>query len=463
MSLFDELISYSKKDIVPMHMPGHKRQSIDSVLPYAVDITEISGFDNLHERHGILRELADKLAGAKGAAYAFPLVGGSTAGILASVFAMTDPGDRVIISRGCHKSVYRACEIRNLRISYLYPETAPEGFFLSVTPGELEKCLTANPGAKLVVITSPTYEGIISDIKTLSEVSHAHGAKLLVDAAHGAHLGYSDCFPEDALSLGADVSVESLHKTLPALTQTAALYLGKGIDPRPFEGALDIFETSSPSYILTASIDRCLKYIDDREVFTRYSRMLDDFYASAACLEKLGGADFRERDGVFDYDRGKIIISSLRCDKSAPEIPDILRTGFGIETEMTGAYHIVCMTSVCDTPENFARLSEALKSIDRSAGYREVSEPFPDFPEAETVLSLQEAAAARSVYMKLSEAAGKISGQYLWAYPPGIPLLTPGEVITPGILRYIEALQSMGIELHIPGESTPESIRILIR
>ena len=287
MSLFDELTEYGKKDILPMHMPGHKRQSIDSALPYTLDITETDGFDNLHDRRGILRELSDNLAGAKNAPYAIPLVGGSTAGILASVYAMTKPGDSVIISRGCHKSVYRACEIRNLRVSYLYPRTSPEGFFLSETPGELEKCLFENPGAKLVVITSPTYEGIISDIKNLSEVSHSHGAKILVDAAHGAHLGCSEFFPKDAISLGADVSVESLHKTLPSLTQTAALYLNEGIDHAAFENALDIFETSSPSYVLMASIDICLSYIAEKEKFARYSEMLNEFRKSNKNLEKI--------------------------------------------------------------------------------------------------------------------------------------------------------------------------------
>lgn len=446
-----------------MHMPGHKRQSIDSVLPYAADITEISGFDNLHERRGILKELAERLAAAKGAPYAFPLVGGSTAGVLASVFAMTEPGDRVIISRGCHKSVYRACEIRGLRVSYLFPETAPEGFFLSVKPDELDSLLTANPDVKLVVIISPTYEGIISDIGTLSAIAHSHSARLLVDAAHGAHLGYSEFFPGEPVLLGADASVESLHKTLPALTQSAALYLGKGIDPRPFENALDIFETSSPSYILMASIDRCLGYIEDRKVFARYSGMLDDFYSSVSGLEKIRVEDLRKKDGVFDSDRGKIIISALRCGKSAGAISDILRNDYNIETEMTGACHIVCMTSVCDTRENFTRLSCALESIDKTSDFRKDPESLSSFPRPKPVSELRVAASARSVYAKLSESAGKISAQYLWAYPPGIPLLTPGEEITPGILHYAEALRSKGIELHVPGESSSASIRILDR
>lgn len=444
-----------------MHMPGHKRQSIDGVLPYSIDITEIDGFDNLHERRGILKELADELAREKNAPFAFPLVGGSTAGILAAVYALTKPGDGVIISRGCHKSVYRACEIRNLDVSYLYPGLSPEGYFLSVNPDELENALTNNKRIKLAIVTSPTYEGIISDIKTLSETAHRHGAKILVDAAHGAHLGYSEFFPADAVSLGADVSVESLHKTLPALTQTAALYLGRDIEPEPFENALDIFETSSPSYVLTASIDSCLKYIKSRKKFSLYSEMLDEFKKSVSGLKNIEITDFSKCSGVFDYDKGKIIISTLRCDTSACEIADILRKKYRIEPEMTGVKHIVCLSSICDTAESFRRLSDALTQIDKSLTGNGKPAPLPSFPRGKYRIKASEAAAADTERVRLTDCIGKISAQYLWAYPPGIPLLTPGEEITREIICFAEAIKSGGIELHIPGEISSDFIKIV--
>ncbi len=451
MSLYDKLIEYSKQDTVPMHMPGHKRQIRDSALPYSIDITEIKSFDNLHDRHGILKELSEALAHARGAAFAFPVVNGSTAGILASVYAMTKPGDGVIISRGCHKSVYRACEIRNLRVSYLYPETSPEGFFLSVDTEELKNLLSRSPGTKLVIITSPTYEGIISDIRALSETAHSFGAKLLVDAAHGAHLGYSEHFPPDVVSLGADVSVESLHKTLPALTQTSALYLGRDTDPEPFEDALDIFETSSPSYPLMASIDRCLGYIEDKSVFTRYSALLDEFYSSAGGLEKIAVLDFSGCKNVFDSDRGKIVISTLRCNKNAGEIAELLRDKYRIEPEMAGAEHIICMTSVCDTRDNLFRLSGALREIDKELSEAGSKPVMPAFPRAKIKMMLSEAVNAGSVSLPLSEAAGKISAQYLWAYPPGIPVLAPGEEITAEILQYIKSLELQGVCMNTDG------------
>ena len=308
MSLFDKLLEYSVRDILPMHMPGHKRRAVDGVLPYGIDITEIEGFDNLHNRQGVLKDLADRCAVLRGAGCAFPLVGGSTLGILSAVYSLTKPGDTVIIARGCHKAVYHACEIRNLNVKYFFPETDKNGFFLSVTPQSVKKALEENPDASLVIITSPTYEGVISDIKEICNIVHGHGAQLFVDSAHGAHLGYYDGFPEDSLSLGADVCVESLHKTLPSLTQTAVLFVKEKALYSEIENALDIFETSSPSYVLLASIDRCVSLIESKrdELFSDYQKALDGFYKAVKGMKNLEIITCDTVTGCFDYDKGKI-------------------------------------------------------------------------------------------------------------------------------------------------------------
>ena len=461
MSLYDELIEYSKNGRLPMHMPGHKRRIIDDVLPYSIDITEIEGFDNLHDRRGILASLAERLAKSKGAACAFPVVGGSTAPVLASVHAMTKPGDTVIMARNCHKSVYRACEIRNLKTKYLYPAVSPEGFFLSAEPRKLDAMLRANPGTSLIIITSPTYEGIISDISSLARIAHSHGAKLFVDAAHGAHLGYADCFPRDAVSLGADAAAESLHKTLPALTQTSALYLGEGTDPRPFEDALDIYETSSPSYVLLASIDRCLAYIENREVFYEYSRRLDGFYSAFASDDKnspLRVIDYSDYPGVSGFDRGKIIVSTLNF---AGSLSDILRNEYRIEPEMEGAAHLVLMTSVCDTDENFKLLAGALGEINSRAQYAAESRAPLPLPKAKTVMTLGAAARLPSVFCPAASARGCVCAGYLWAYPPGIPLLAPGEIITPGIISFYKKCARGGIRLSGTASGEGGMIKVL--
>lgn len=454
MSLYDELIKLNKADMVPMHMPGHKRQAaFAGALPYGMDITEIEGFDNLHNREGILKDLADRLAKLKNAPYAIPLVGGSTVGILSAVKAMTNKGDRIIMARGCHKSVYHAAEICGLDTSYIHPETDKNnGFFLSVSRDDIEKAFAQTPDAKLVIITSPTYEGVISDIKAIADIAHSHGAKLLVDGAHGAHLGYSGLFPADALSQGADAVVESLHKTLPAMTQTAALYLGGAVSPKAFEKAVGIFETSSPSYVLMASIDRCVSLLEEKaeKLFEDYSKKLDDFYKETEKLENIEVIHFD--------DKGKIIISLSGTDKSGPEVAESLRNRFHIEPEMISKSYIICMTSICDTWENFNRLAEALIAIDKETNASENNKNTVKYPTVKKEYNLCDVSAHDGEYIPLENTEGRVSLSYLWAYPPGIPIVAPGEVISKEVIASIKALESCSVEVLQEGEADAKLI-----
>ena len=222
-----ELLEENKK--IPMHMPGHKRNT--ALSPYLkklgadVDITEITGFDNLNNACGILKESMEKAANLRKADRAFYLVNGATGGILAAVSALVGNGDKVIVARNCHKSVYNAIELAGAVPVFVLPKVDEKtGIPGDIKKEDIENEIKTNPDARLVIITSPTYEGIVSDIKGISEACHKAGIPLLVDAAHGAHLGYGYGFPEDAYTQGADISVESLHKTLPSLTQTAICY-----------------------------------------------------------------------------------------------------------------------------------------------------------------------------------------------------------------------------------------------
>ncbi|MBR5112502.1 MAG: aminotransferase class V-fold PLP-dependent enzyme [Clostridia bacterium] len=461
MSLLEKLEKLRESDTLPMHMPGHKRRDDGGALPYSLDITEIAGFDDLHHRTGILRELSDKAAKLRGASSAFSLVNGSTCGILASVYALTKRGDTVIIARNCHKSVYHACEIRNLNVKYIYPPVSDDGVFLSVPPESIVTALEEYPAAKLVIITSPTYEGVISDIKSISDSVHSHGAKLLVDAAHGAHLGYSECFPQSAVSLGADISIESLHKTLPSLTQTAMLYANSGIDAEKIEYALDIFETSSPSYILLASIDKCLDIIekDGARLFEEYSENLNAFYKSTAGLKHLEILDFTNEDGAFDSDKGKLVISCKNTDITGFALAEKLRENYHIEPEMSAPAYIICMTSVYDDAGNFNRLTDALKDIDSSLDSAGISAS-PSYPKAQVEISISEALNGESENIPLMQAEGRISAEYLWAYPPGIPVIAPGEIITSEIVNYIKFCRKSGCNLIIPGRETADEISV---
>ncbi len=463
MSLLEKLEKLRESDTLPMHMPGHKRRDDGGVLPYSLDITEIDGFDDLHHRTGILKELSDKAAKLRGASSAFPLVNGSTCGILASVYALTKRGDTVIIARNCHKSVYHACEIRNLNVKYIYPPMSDDGVFLSVTPESIVTALEEYPAAKLVIITSPTYEGVISDIKSISNSVHSHGAKLLVDAAHGAHIGYSECFPQSAVSLGADISIESLHKTLTSLTQSAMLYANSGIDAEKIEYALDIFETSSPSYILFASIDKCLDIIekDGARLFEEYSENLDAFYKSTAGLKHLEILNFTNENGAFDSDKGKLVISCKNTDITGFALAEKLRENYHIEAEAAAPSYVICITSVCDTAENFSRLAGALIDFDKSVNNIGNPNSRPVYPQAKCVYFITAAADSKETEsLPFSRARGRISAEYLWAYPPGIPIIAPGEIITAKIIDYIKFCRKSGCNLIIPGRETADEISV---
>jgi len=366
--LYDKLKKYAKSDVYPMHMPGHKRNnSLPCAFPYDIDITEIHGFDDLKDPQGVLLETAKLAAEIYRSKHAFLLVNGSTVGILASIGAHTKRGDAILATKDCHWSVSNAAELFGLKLSYITPKTdADTGVPCSISPQTVERALSENPSIKLVVITSPSYEGIVSDIAAIADITHKHNALLLVDSAHGAHLGFSEKFPKNAVTLGADIVVMSLHKTLPALTQCSLLHIcSDSADITQTAKMLYILQTSSPSYVLMASIDRCLHLLknDSKKLFSEYEQNLSDFYERVRDLKNLkvlckGNADF------FDLDLGKISIITKNTNISGSELMIILREKYSIELEKATREYAIAMTSICDGREGFTRLAAALCEID---------------------------------------------------------------------------------------------------
>ena len=301
-SLYSKLIEYSKNGRYPLHMPGHKRQRklfdfnkafvgdedffnkpVDNSVnelnedkeisvyvnnqydPFDIDITEINGFDDLHHPEGIIKAAMENASDFFGTRATFFLVNGSSCGILSAITAVTNIGDTIILGRNCHKSAYNAVQLRDLNVEYVYPEIV-EGFNISggYKPEEIEQKFVEaekkNIKVKAVVITSPTYEGIVSDIKKIAEIVHGHNSILIVDEAHGAHMILSDEFPTSAYKLGADIVIESAHKTLPAMTQTAFLHVqGDKVSVKDVQRMLSVYQSSSPSYVLMSSLDKCIR------------------------------------------------------------------------------------------------------------------------------------------------------------------------------------------------------------
>ena len=503
--LYDELVRYCGSDAYPFHMPGHKRRLGQLNDPFSFDITEIDGFDNLHHAEGILLEAEKRAARLYGAEETHFLVNGSTAGILSAIGAATTAGGRLLMMRASHKAAYHAAAAGGLTAHYLsgqcggaVPHIRLVGGFGKRTssdgaepgrsqadglteldcgqpadPAEVERALAEDPRIQAVYITSPTYDGIVSDVRAIAEIAHRHGIPLIVDEAHGAHFGMHEIFPESSVKLGADLVIHSVHKTLPSLTQTALIHVqGKLVSHRRLREMLDICQTSSPSYVLMASIDQCIRMLESqgRELFDRLAENLRWFYTAVADLSSISC--------IVTDDPSKILLRPVGHE--AGELYDALRKTWHLQPEMLSRSYVLMLSSIGDDEEGFRRLSEALHQIDRSwstagspptvskaampegdrrkpvgIGEQEEQEALSavtgpeasremagsadrpaeharsSFPEA--VMTIRKAQDSAQERILFAEAAGRVSGEYLYLYPPGIPLITPGERI-PGDL-----------------------------
>ncbi|MCR4841928.1 MAG: aminotransferase class I/II-fold pyridoxal phosphate-dependent enzyme [Eubacterium sp.] len=451
--LDEALAQYAGQDVYPFHMPGHKRRIRVAGMDASMDITEIDGFDNLHAPEGIIAGAMERAAVLYGAGRSFVLVNGSTVGMLAAVFACVPEGGEILIQRGAHRSVYNAAMLRHLSTVYVENSTLDCGLKGNLSTEDVDNLLKTHPNIRAVVITSPSYDGIVDNVDKISDIVHAHGARLIVDEAHGAHFGFHTDFPQTAVRLGADMVVQSLHKTLPAFTQTALLHVN---DPALFDGAaeyLRIFETSSPSYPMMAGADACMRLMkEEGEVLLDSLRdHLDYFYDRTKSLRNLRVFDGRGRADIFGWDISRISILGGGY-VTGTEICDTLRSRYSIELEMGDLIHGLAIATVADERAGFERLADALADIDaglsdegRGAGFAvNVAAP-PELPAG--AMSLFEAHEAEAEEVSPEEAAGRISAGFICAYPPGSPIVAPGERITHGIMEHIEALRAAQVRI----------------
>lgn len=465
-SLYNRLVAYSETEVYPFHMPGHKRNSkiLNMANPYDIDITEIDDFDNLHNANDIILNLMEKISKYYETKKSFVLVNGSSCGILAAISAATVYNKNILVGRNCHKSVYNAILVNRLNATYVYPKYNKNiETFEDIEAEEIERSLyeSRESGHKIgtIVITSPTYEGVVSDIDKISEIAKKYDCTLIVDEAHGAHFSGSDYFPKSSIKRGADIVIHSVHKTLPSLTQTALLHIcNDRVNEKVIEKYLSVYESSSPSYVLMASVDRCFSLLNKcgKELFLKYTKRLDNLLISLKELKNIeiyNGCEFNKREkdiSVFDrckvdgrkFDRSKIVIYGKKHRLSGKKLYDILLNKYKLQMEMASTYYVIGMTSICDTDEGFRRLISALKEIDEDSKTMEyLSSDLGENNEINLIpkkkYSMFEAEEMEKITIDIKDATGKVAGDAVYLYPPGSPIIVAGEIYSQEIIYKI--------------------------
>lgn len=474
MTLLKYLEDYTNTNALPMHMPGHKRNTkLASYLKklYAnCDLTEIHGMDDLHAPEGILNDCMKKAEKLWNSQHSFYVVNGSTGGILAGIRACTTYGDSILVARNCHKSVYNAIELLGLNPIYILPDILENyPIYTSINTIDVFNALKENKNIKLVVLTSPTYEGIISNIVEITKIAHSFNVPVLVDEAHGSHLDLSPYFTNGSVKGCADITVQSLHKTLPSLTQTAILHLNSDIiTPQQIQRQLSIFQTSSPSYLLMSSIDSCIELITEhKELFEIWHKNLEYFKNEISKLKNLEILGYTKSGNIskeiYAFDKSKIVISTANTNINGNILMDILRTKYNIELEMCSGDYAIAMTSMADVRENLERLAKALLEIDSSifpAKRKTIVTSISNLPTQKIVVS--KAVNGNYKTINISESKGFVSAEYIWVYPPGIPFITPGEIITDEIITSISTAISNKMNLQKTISTQNSDVAVII-
>lgn len=473
-SIYNELTKYQESDYYPFHMPGHKRNMERYPMHefYKIDITEIEGFDDLHHAEGILQRSMERAARLYHSSETFFLINGSTGGILSAISAVVQKHGKILMVRNSHKSAYNAVMLRELEPVFLYPQlVGGYGIAGGIGAEDVEKALENNKGIEAVFITSPTYEGIISDVEGIAEVVHGWRIPLIVDEAHGAHFGLYEGFPVNSVSAGADIVITSVHKTLPALTQTALLHVnGNLADRKMLRKYLSVYQSSSPSYILLSSLDACISILEQQggELFGRFAARLTLFYKVCGSLKKLrvlGGTNGR-REGGLCHDPGRVVISVQNVRMNGEELSSLLLEKYHLQMEMAAPSYVVAILTIMDKPEGLNRLINALLEIDREAEVKENDgfcwEEF-SFPAGENSGGMQiwEAERQESEDVPLADSLGRMAADFIYLYPPGIPLLVPGEIIEDGLWGFMAGCLEAGFRLRGLTNGSPGRINVV--
>jgi arginine/lysine/ornithine decarboxylase len=459
--------------VVPFDVPGHKRGKGNAELTQFLgarcmetDVNSMKPLDNLAHPVSVIREAEELAADAFGAGHAFFIVNGTTAAVQNMVLFACKPGEKIILSRNVHKSVINALVLSGAMPVYLQQPVHEKLLIpLSLPLKELEQAIISHPEAKAVFVTSPNYYGICSDLQRICDLAHKHGMLLLVDEAHGAHLYFGSGLPQPAMAAGADLAAVSMHKSGGSLTQSSFLLSGPHVDAGALRQTINLTQSTSASYLLLASLDISRKNLalKGKEIFAHVLRLAN--YAREE-INKLGGyyaygQELINGSDIYDFDITKLAVATMGTGLSGMEVYDLLRDEYDIQVEFGDVSNILAYISVGDRQRDLERLVGALAEISRRFHRPESSLYVRPMPPAPLRLSPKEAYYAEKTSLPLQESVGRICGELVMCYPPGIPILAPGEEITGQAVEYIDNALSIGCTVIGTHDMDIENLQVL--
>lgn len=472
--VYEALERFRKRRVVPFDVPGHKRGRGNPELVnllgekcVGLDVNSMKPLDNLGHPVSVIREAEELTAEAFGAAHAFLMVNGTTSSVQSMILSVCKAGDKIILPRNVHKSVINALVLCGGIPVYVEAKVNPKiGIAMGVEVEEMRRVMDENPDAVAVFVNNPTYYGICSNIKKIAEMAHARNMKVLADEAHGTHLYFGENLPISGIAAGADMAAVSMHKSGGSLTQSSILLCGENMDAEYVRQIINLTQTTSASYLLLSSLDisRRNLALRGRESFEKVTKMAE--YARNE-INAIGGyyaygKELIDGDSVFDYDVTKLSVYTQGIGLTGIEVYDLLRDEYDIQIEFGDIGNILAYISIGDRIQDIERLVGALEDIRHT--YQKDSRDLycGDFIKPECVMSPQRAFYAEKKQIPLRETAGCICGELVMCYPPGIPILTPGERITGEIIKYISYAKEKGCSLQGTKDPEVEYLSVMI-
>lgn len=471
--LYEALERIRRMRIVPFDVPGHKRgrgnpelMSLLGERCVSLDVNSMKPLDNLCQPSSVILDAENLAAEAFGAARCFFMVGGTTSAVQSMILSVCKEGDKIIVPRNVHKSVINSLVLCGAIPVYVNPETDKRlGISLGMIPSEVEKAVEANPDAVAVLVNNPTYYGICSDIREIVRIAHSHGMKALADEAHGTHFYFNDALPVSAMEAGADMSAVSMHKSGGSLTQSSLLLLGPNVDADYVRQIINLTQTTSASYLLMSSLDisRRNLALHGKESFAKVMEMaqyardeineLGDYYAY--------GKELVNGTSIYDYDVTKLSVYTRDLGLAGIEVYDILRDEYDIQIEFGDIGNILAYISIGDRIQDIERLVGALEDIRRLYKRDKTGMLADEYIIPEVVVAPKAAFYAPKETLPIAQTEGRICGEFVMCYPPGIPILAPGERITRDILEYIEYAKRKGCSMQGTADIAVEYLNVL--